>query len=102
MRYAILDDTHTVQPIDDIVLWALWMNDADRRVAMDELPNGYIISTVFLGINHGWIIPLWFETMVFHADYALRDLELERYTTWDEAVEGHKIMVNKYNKRRNR
>lgn len=93
-----MDETHQVHPIDDIVLWALWMDEADRRVAMDELPNGYIVSTVFLGINHGWITPLWFETMVFYQDNLL-DFDMERYATWDEATEGHKIMVNKYSKR---
>lgn len=95
MTLAVLDEAHHVHIIDDPILWAMWMEDTDRRVARHELPNGYLISTVFLGVDHGWGgIPLWFETMVFHGNTS--DLDMERYTTWDQAVKGHRLMVDKW------
>ena len=54
------------------------------------------VSTVFLGIDHnfGEGKPLLFETMVFGGKL---DEETERYSTWEEAVEGHNHMVEKVN-----
>jgi hypothetical protein len=58
--------------------------------------NFSVVSTVFLGIDHGFgDDPILFETMVFGGEY---DGIQKRYSTWDEAVEGHyKIcyLVNK-------
>jgi hypothetical protein len=68
------------------------MNDT-KHIALDEI-NGKRISTVWLGLNHNYFggKPLIFETMVFgerggHEEY------MDRYSTWDEAVEGHKKAV---------
>lgn len=76
-----------------------------KRVAYDELKNGYRVSTVWLGLdhNHGWPSegdkPLIFETMVFlHEGYAEQDMQ--RYSTEKEAVAGHKAMVKKWKKRK--
>ncbi len=46
------------------------------------------VSTVFLGLNHnfGDGLPILWETMIFggeHSEYQ------ERYSTYEEAVEGH-------------
>lgn len=62
-----------------------------RRVALTKV-GGCEVSTVFLGMDHGFgeSRPQWFETMVFgpgHEDYQ------ERYETWDEAVAGHERAV---------
>jgi FKBP-type peptidyl-prolyl cis-trans isomerase 2 len=61
-----------------------------RRVAFTKI-NNIEISTVFLGINHGFGgKDLWFETMIFggfHDDDG--ELYQERYETWQEAEEGH-------------
>lgn len=52
------------------------------------------ISTVFLGIDHGFSIrnkaPIIFETMIFNG---VHDQEMRRYCTWDEALKGHEEMV---------
>lgn len=64
-----------------------------RRVAWDEV-NNYEISTVFLGLDHGFHYtnrPLLFETMVFGEDK--HDVYLERCSTWDEAIEMHKKAI---------
>lgn len=75
--------------------WAKWFGSSDRLVKKSTHGDA-VVSTVFLGLDHGiggqGTKPLLFETMVFGGKY---DEECERYTTWDEAVEGHKNMVKK-------
>jgi hypothetical protein len=53
------------------------------------------ISTVFLGLDHnfGQGPPLLFESMVFGGE---DDGEMVRYSTWEEAETGHKLLVEKY------
>lgn len=74
--------------------------DGSRCIGKDEI-QGFLISTVFLGINHGWEgPPMWFETMVFrlkdesdrkgYADYGQW-----RYTTIEEARVGHAEICEK-------
>jgi hypothetical protein len=50
--------------------WAYRMQDRDYVVvAQDELPDGAVLSTVWLGLDHGWLgRPLFFETMRFLED----------------------------------
>lgn len=75
--------------------WGLWFTTADRHVAKTELPHGFTVSTVFLGIDHGWNSdkPILFETMVF-GDYdevnlAEAGIHTQRYASWAEAEDGH-------------
>jgi hypothetical protein len=89
-EHAILVDGQVV-PVD-LMEWAKQFSSADRRVAFTELP-GAEISTVFLGLNHQFnprLAPLWFETMVFGGEF---DQEMDRYTTLEEAMQGHERMV---------
>lgn len=53
------------------------------------------VSTVWLGLDHnfGEGPPLIFETMVFKEGDAG---ELERYSTQEEALRGHKKLLKKY------
>ena len=57
------------------------------------------VSTVWLGLEQGFQDekPLIFETMVFLKG-EWEDLDMKRYTTEEEALKGHKEMVNKWNK----
>jgi len=67
--------------------------EKSRSVAQTDVDNGEIsVSTVFLGLDHsfGYGPPVLFETMIFGGP---EDGYQERYTTWDEAVEGHKKAV---------
>ena len=68
----------------------------DKRVAKDTV-NGHDISTVWLGLNHQWGDgpPLIFETMVFGGPL---DQETRRYSTEEEALEGHAAMVERVKK----
>lgn len=90
-RY-VLQGTEPV-PEPDLLAWAAWFETADRRVAWTEVAPGLEISTIFLGLDYGWLspVPLLFETMVFRdGDGA----EGERYATWHDAEQGHKTMVD--------
>ena len=64
------------------------------RVALTNR-NGFVVSTVWLGLDHGFghTPPLIFETMVF--DPQGNELECERYASEQEAHEGHMKMVKK-------
>jgi hypothetical protein len=94
MKYYMLDDDHGIVATDDFMEWAKWFEKIDRRrVGRDEFGD-VSVSTVFLGVDYGFGggPPILFETMVFGG--AL-DGEIERYSTWDEAVEGHKKMIER-------
>jgi len=89
----LLNEDHSVTPVPEgdegLLLWGKMFESSNRIVAQDQVGNKWI-STVFLGIDHNWRTdgpPLLFETMVFQDD---RAGDMWRYSTWDEAVEGHK------------
>ncbi len=91
-------------PEPDIIKWGEWFEKADRHVATTKGDN-WVISTVFLGIDHnfsGHGDPILFETMVFRTkDWngegdGLLEHDCERYSTWEEAEKGHKVMVEKW------
>ncbi len=78
--------------------WCKAFETSRRRVARDEIDvcgTPVTVSTVFLGIDHGFgegDAPILFETMVFGGPL---DEEQQRYTTWDEAVQGHLDLVER-------
>lgn len=63
--------------------------DGSFRVGQDFV-DGHEISTVWLGMEHGWRDgkPLIFETMIFK-EGSRRDCYCERYATYSEAMDGH-------------
>ena len=75
--------------------WVKWYEKANRKVALDESDDGSIVvSTVFLGLDHGQPgNSLLFETNVFD-DY--ESVEITRYGSWDEALEGHRAIAAKF------
>lgn len=66
--------------------------EEDRHIGDDTI-NGARISTVFLGLDHNWGDgpPVLFETMVFGGEH---DEWMDRYHTYDEALAGHKKVVD--------
>jgi hypothetical protein len=65
MRRYILNAAGDPAPCEDLLEWARWYEERDnRRVALDEV-NGVRVSTVFLGLDHGWGrgAPALWETM---------------------------------------
>ncbi len=81
----------------DLAEWGTWFETANRKVAETEIPDGRVVSTVFLGLDHnfGDGPPILFETMVFPADGSMLEEYCERYTTWEEAEAGHEAVVRK-------
>ena len=84
---------HKAIECNDLMVWARWLENADRLVEKTVVSPGVEISTVFLGtgflgLDHqfGDGEPLLFETMVFGGKH---DQEMERYSTWEQAAEGH-------------
>ena len=71
-----------------------------NRFHLTDRIGKYYISTVDLGINHQWfpeLPPLYYETMIFeqddiHIDFG-NDIYMKRYTTEEEAREGHKKAI---------
>lgn len=59
----------------------------------DNVVNDQRISTVFLQLDHAWLPetkPVLFESMIFNGEH---DQYQRRYYTYDEALEGHKKLV---------
>ena len=82
--------------------WAKKFEDINyKRIAQDVLVDGKLISTVWLGLNHrfGKGKPLIFETMVFPNNKDFGELDMQKYSTAEEAKKGHARMVKKWNKK---
>lgn len=72
--------------------WADRYVNSQRRVN-STLIGKYRISTMFMGINHGFpdLRPLWFETMVFYqgnGETLLGEYQ-DRCETWEQAEAMH-------------
>lgn len=69
--------------------------DADRHVAETTVAGRYWVSTIWLGLDHGFGAgpPLIFETMVFGLGSGFEDLECRRYATEAGALAGHAQVV---------
>ena len=91
-RWYILDNNN--KPVAKPVLEASqWLEDNDNRriVKRDEIGD-ILVSTVFLGLDHAWDsdIPVLWETMIFGGEH---DQYQERYTSYEDALEGHKKAI---------
>lgn len=97
-------DGHTPVPCT-IEEWGAMFNDPQSRIVEQTRLNRpdeeheILVSTVFLGIDHGFgsmgNIPILFETMIFNGRHSEFQ---ERYATWDQAVEGHVRAVARANR----
>lgn len=79
--------------------WAKKFEDkVYSRVAETTLPNGTWISTVWMGRNHSYDggPPLIFETMVFPSKDDIGDMDMDRYSTLEDAMAGHIQMVKRW------
>jgi hypothetical protein len=83
------------QPISQDEWLRLFNDIGERRVAYDEL-GPYIVSTVWLGLDHsfGHGPPLIWETIVMDAEGNAS--EMLRSATRDRAVENHAEMLERY------
>ena len=88
-EFYILDENKKPIPAT-IEEWGKMFEDpARKQVACSKSDRGILVSTVFLGMDHGFgeSPPILFETMIFGGEH---DEDQWRYATWDEAVAGHK------------
>lgn len=88
MLNYILDENKNPIPVT-IHEWAIFFKNFEARIVKQEDIGDMQVSTVFLGIDHGFGLnkrPILFETMIFGGEL---DQEEWRYCTWDEAIKGH-------------
>ena len=89
-RYILIGQTPVVEP--DLLTWGEWFQTADRVISRTEV-GASVVSTVFLGLDHGWGgRPLLFETMVF-TDGDVEGDFTRRCSTWLEAEAQHAAVV---------
>lgn len=67
------------------------MRDDEYRIVEQTQLGKVFISTVWLGVPYGMD---YFETCMF-CEGKVSEIEA-RYQTWNEAIEGHKEIVNRY------
>lgn len=88
--HYILSASGDPVPESDVMTWAIWFSEHsnDRQIARTELPNGSVVSTVFLGLDHsfGGREPQLYETMIFGGPL---DETQDRYATRQAAINGH-------------
>ena len=76
------------RPLDDPMKWAKLFSDPKYKVLQKTETRGAVVSTVWLGLDHGWGEgpPIIFETIVFGGRC---DGEMWRYSTEEQARLGH-------------
>lgn len=65
-RYFILDKHGEPVPVATVIEWATWFEREKRQVGLTHF-GPLVVSTVFLGLDHGWGDgpPVIWETMIF-------------------------------------
>lgn len=96
--YVLKDGVPVPEP--DSIKAAMFFGDIrNRRVAEDTFTafdgTEIRVSTVFLCLDHGWGDgpPVLWESMIFWPGNEELDEEQVRYTSRQEAEEGHQLMV---------
>lgn len=92
----ILDEFHQPQKVS-LEEWAKWISDPKAKIVKQENSNGFHVSTVFLGLDHGFSSslmgaePILFETMIFglpnESEYQ------DRCSTYQEALRMHEKAI---------
>lgn len=96
LTHYILKDGRPV-PEPDMKKWHEWMEKHTAKAVARNEVGGWMVSTVFLGIDHGWgnpqdgVEPVVFETMVFDAEGEAK--HQERHTTLQEAQIRHAFVL---------
>lgn len=90
-------DGEAVVPVAGMQQWGEWFEKSNPRVDYTEVTDTCSVSTIFLGLDnrlYGKGPPIVFETMIFGAPESI-DRRQWRYSSWDDAVIGHKAAVRK-------
>lgn len=88
-----------VRECDVLTMGRYFLQNPERRhVGLDSIGR-YEVSTVFLGVDHGWGgTPVLYETMVYdhEAPRENRWLDVQvRYVSRAQALEGHRAMMHR-------
>jgi hypothetical protein len=96
MWYKLDENNKPVQASDIHDYLELSENSPLSKPIAQEHVGSIFISTVFLGLDHSWNseIPILWETMIFGGEH---DQYQERYTSYEDALEGHKVALNLVN-----
>jgi hypothetical protein len=96
MAWYILDENN--QPVkSNITDCGKWLQkNPERKAVKQEHIGDVFISTVFLGLDHSFQsdIPMLWETMIFGGEH---DQYQDRYTSYEDALEGHQTALNLVN-----
>ena len=97
-KYVLSGDGQRPIPCADVLAWGLWFEHsaAIRRVGRTQVGE-FRVSTVFLGLDHGWVspVPILWETMVFRGEDG-ESFGMERCSGNREQAEAmHEAMVAK-------
>ncbi len=96
MNYILIGHDPIVE--HNVRKWRRWFASAERLVDRTAVKPGVDVSTVFVGVDYDFGIgkPALFETMIFGGE---RDAERHRYSSWDEAQQGHHRIVDSFAER---
>lgn len=94
-NYILVGDK--AEQCTDMKKWAEWFAKNERTIIRTER-DGSLMSTVFLGANHnyGEGVPILFETMLFNDATDSDESDCRRYSTMEEAKQGHIDMCIKH------
>jgi hypothetical protein len=104
-KYIWEDDGTLRQVEDGLDQWGKWYEPRRRgRHVADTLikfKNGNTrrVSTIFLGIDHNWgpgAKPVLWESLVFFDKDSFSEIDGRRYSSAQEAWEGHWALVHKH------
>lgn len=90
----ILDDAGNPVLEPDVFKFVIWWESTDRHLA-DTYVGRVRVSTVFLRTDHQFVPggePILWETLVFGGSL---DGEMDRYGSREDALTGHKLMVER-------
>lgn len=90
--------------------WRDWAFEFEHRevgrgiVEQLHLPNGFYVSTVWLGANHNYSDgpPLIYESMVFLSWGRRGILSSRRYSTLEQAKRGHDLLAHRWRRKKRR
>jgi len=99
MHYKL--EGRKVVEVPGLLVWARWFEKSQKKriVKQTQITRQKLLSTVFLGLDHGWgntKKPVLFETMLFVRG---KGKIVERYCTYTKAENGHKVWLRYYNSR---
>lgn len=91
--YYILDENN--KPVASTIAgYHEWPGYYNSNVGKTKINKEELVSTVFLGLDHSYgdsKEPTLWETMIFGGEH---DQYQRRYTSYDDAVIGHEMVVN--------